>query len=200
MIMKRLLELTRGRMSLRQTFRYLVLLAGMVLIFGIFQNMYLLPKQKKIDETKGRVNRLASEINSLSDRVSSKKERARQEAKILKAYREMSEKLEGAKRMLPTRENMSVLLEELTTPGRETGISVLSLLPFPPEDTPRLTRFSFKLQLNGRYRNIGKYLVAIENLDRLVIVDNVQITGGDGSDNSVQTQVLASTYLMKEGK
>lgn len=191
-------EMLRKMMSGRQLVRNLTILLAMILFFLFFQNIYILPKRDKINDANRKVLALSREVNTLQTRVEDKWERAAREAEVLDAYRRMEEQLDMAKRMLPTRENISELLDSLTAPGKRTGVSVLSLLPFPPEDTPTLTRLSFKLQLEGRYRNIGKYLQELGNMDRLIIVDNVQLSKGEGVDSGIQAQLLVSTYLLKE--
>ncbi len=196
--MDRLMQLFRKLFTGRKLFVNLVLFLGLIIGFAVFQNIYIIPKQKKIEVARKNLIQLTSEMSALQIRVDDKKLRARQEAIVLEKYRSLEERLERAKEMLPNRNDVSGLLEGLTEPGKRTGVSVLSLLPYPPEDMPKLTKFSFKLQLEGKYRNIGRYLAVLESLDRLIVVDNVQLTGSEGNSRNVQAQVLASTYLFKE--
>ncbi len=196
--MDRLMQLFRKLFTGRKLLVNLVLFLGLIIGFAVFQNIYIIPKQKKIEVARKNLIQLTSEMSALQIRVDDKKLRARQEAIVLEKYRSLEERLERAKEMLPNRNDVSGLLEGLTEPGKRTGVSVLSLLPYPPEDMPKLTKFSFKLQLEGKYRNIGRYLAALESLDRLIVVDNVQLTGSEGNSRNVQAQVLASTYLFKE--
>jgi type IV pilus assembly protein PilO len=192
------MQLFRKLFTGRKLLVNLVLFLGLIIGFAVFQNIYIIPKQKKIEVARKNLIQLTSEMSALQIRVDDKKLRARQEAIVLEKYRSLEERLERAKEMLPNRNDVSGLLEGLTEPGKRTGVSVLSLLPYPPEDMPKLTKFSFKLQLEGKYRNIGRYLAALESLDRLIVVDNVQLTGSEGNSRNVQAQVLASTYLFKE--
>ncbi|MEE8319429.1 MAG: type 4a pilus biogenesis protein PilO [bacterium] len=196
--MDRLMQLFRKLFTGRKLLVNLVLFLGLIIGFAVFQNIYIIPKQKKIEVARKNLIQLTSEMSALQIRVDDKKLRARQEAIVLEKYRSLEERLERAKEMLPNRNDVSGLLEGLTEPGKRTGVSVLSLLPYPPEDMPKLTKFSFKLQLEGKYRNIGRYLAVLESLDRLIVVDNVQLTGSEGNSRNVQAQVLASTYLFKE--
>lgn len=185
-------------MSGRQLIRHLLILLIMILFFLFFQNIYILPKRDKINNISKRVLALSQEVKEIQLRVDDKSERAAREAEVLDKYRRLEEQLDKTKRMLPTRDNISELLDSLTAPGKRSGVSVLSLLPFPPEDMATLTRLSFKLQLEGRYRNIGKYLNELGNMERLIIVDNVQLSGGDEKGPGIQAQLLVSTYLLKE--
>ncbi len=196
--MDRLMQLFRKLFTGRKLLVNLALFLGLIIGFAVFQNIYIIPKQKKIEVARKNLIQLTSEMSALQIRVDDKKLRARQEAIVLEKYRSLEERLERAKEMLPNRNDVSGLLEGLTEPGKRTGVSVLSLLPYPPEDMPKLTKFSFKLQLEGKYRNIGRYLAVLESLDRLIVVDNVQLTGSEGNSRNVQAQVLASTYLFKE--
>ncbi len=197
--MDRLLQLMRRLFSGRKLIMNLLLFLCMIILFAVFQNMYLVPKQRKITKARESLMVLTNDVSALQVKVDDKKMRARQEAAVLEKYRSLGERLSRAKEMLPSREDVSGLLDGLTEPGRRTAVSVLSLLPYPPEDLPKLTRFSFKIQVEGRYRNIGRYLASLENMDRLVVVDNVQLSGGDGDNRKVQAQILASTYIFKEG-
>ncbi len=178
--------------------RYMVLILAMMVIYLPFQRFYIEPKQERIEASRKRMDVVAGEVRSLHTNVGDMKIRASMEQDVLENFRLMEERLDAAKRMLPTRENISGLLEKLTQPGVRAGVSVLSLMPYPPEDIPNLTRQSFKIQVEGRYINIGKYLLALESMDRLILVDNLQITGGDQDNRKVQVQILASTYLLKE--
>ncbi len=196
--MDRFKQLFRKLFTGRKLLVNLVLFLGLIIGFAVFQNIYIIPKQKKIEVARENLIQLTREMSALQIRVDDKKLRARQEAAVLEKYRSLEERLERAKEMLPNRNDVSGLLEGLTEPGRRTGVSVLSLLPYPPEDMPKLTKFSFKLQLEGKYRSIGRYLAALETFDRLIVVDNVQLTGSEGNSRNVQAQVLASTYLFKE--
>ncbi len=182
----------------RQLVRYLALILGMMVLYLPFQRLYLDPKLERIEASRKRMDAVAGEVRSLHTNVGDMKTRAAMEQDVLEKYRLLEEHLDAAKRMLPTKENISDLLGKLTQPGVRTGVSVLSLLPYPPEDTPNLTRLSFKIQVEGRYINIGKYLSALENMDRLILIDNVQITGGDQDNRKVQAQILASTFLLKD--
>ena len=191
-------EAVRKMATGRQSIRNLVILLGMILLFLLFQNIYIFPKRARIEETNTRIRALSEEVSTIHMRVDDKRKRAKREAEVLEAYRKMEEQLNSAKRMLPTRENISDLLDRLTEPVKRTRVSLLSLLPFPPEDTPDLTRLSFRIQLEGRYRNIGRYIQEIGKMDRLIIVDNVQLTKGGGDDPQIQAQLLVSTFLLKE--
>ncbi len=196
--MDRLKQFFRKLLTGRKLVVNMVFFLSLIIGFAVFQNIYIFPKQKKIEAATEDLMQLTREMSALQIRVDDKKLRARQEAVVLEKYRSLEERLERAKEMLPTRDDVSGMLEGLTEPGRRTNVTVLSLLPYPPEDRPKLTRFSFKLQLEGRYRNIGRYLAILETLDRLIVVDNVQLSGSEGDSRNVQAQVLASTYLFKE--
>lgn len=197
--MDRLLQLVKRLFAGRKLIINLLLLLCLIIFFAIFQNLYLIPKQKKINGARDRLMVLTNEISALQIRVDDKKLRARQEAVVLEKYRSLEERLSRGKEMLPSREDVSGLLEGLTEPGKRTAVSVMSLLPYPPEEMPKLTRFSFKIQVEGRYRNIGRYLASLENMDRLIVVENVQLSGGEGENSKVQAQILTSTYIFRGG-
>jgi len=196
--MGRVGEILKSMVAGKRLVRNLTLLLAMILVFMIYQRVYILPKKERITVASGKVLALSKEVNALQTRVDEERTRATREAEILDSYRRLSEQLKSAKRMLPTQENIAELLDNLTAPGTRAGVSIMSLQPFPPEEKPSLTRLTFKLQLEGRYRNIGRYLQELENMDRLIMVDNIQLTTSESGDLKIQAQLLVSTYLLKE--
>lgn len=175
-------------------------LLAMVLLFILFQTFYLRPKQSKINEVSIRLRTLSGEVAQIQERVYEKKRMAAREAEVLADYQRMEARLDRARRMLPSRENIAELLETLTRPASGHNVSILNVQPFPPEDMADLVHLSFKMQLKGRYRDIGLYLNDIARIDRLILVDNLQLTQREGGDRNLDAQLLLSTYLMKEVK
>ena len=127
--MARVSELFSRFFGGRKLVRYLALILGMMVLYFPFQWFYLTPKMDRIEAARKKMDVVSREVSLLHANVGDMKTRAAMEEDVLEHYRLMEERLDSAKRMLPTRENISELLEKLTQPGIRTGVSVLSLLP-----------------------------------------------------------------------
>jgi Tfp pilus assembly protein PilO len=187
-----------GLVDSRNLARNLGFVAALVAVFLLFQTFYLAPRVRRIGAAQARVTALAGEIAALQGQVQDKRAAAQREAQVLEAFRRLSARAEQAKRMLPTRESLGALLRDLTEPGKRLGVTVASFQPLPSVDLPRLTRLPFKLRAEGSYRDIGRYLAVLENMDRLVVIENLQLACLDGSGRRVAADVFGSTYLVKE--
>ncbi len=197
--MARARDLIAGILSPRNLARTLAMLAAMVAVYLLFQVYILAPRLRHIAAVRAQAEALTGEIRSLQALVADKQAQAQREGQVLEAFRRLSARAEQAKRMLPTREGLGLLLRDLTEPGRKAGVRVVSFQPLPPVPLARLTKLPFKLQAEGGFRDIGRYLAALENMDRLVVVENVQVNALDGSGSRVSAEVFGTTYLLKEG-
>jgi type IV pilus assembly protein PilO len=197
--MARVRDLIAGLISPRNLTRSLAMVAAMVALFLLFQVYFLAPRQRQIASARNQADALTREIGALQALVSDKQARAQREGQVLEAFRRLSARSEQAKRMLPTREGLGILLRDLTEPGKKLGVKVVSFQPLPPVALARLTKLPFKLQAEGGFRDLGRYLAALENMDRLVVVENVQVNALDGSGSRVTAEIFGTTYLFKEG-
>ncbi len=197
--MTRLRELIAGLVSPRNLTRLLAMIAAMFALFLFFQVYFLAPRQRQIASARVQAEAITREIGALQALVADKQTQAQREGQVLEAFRRLSARAEQAKRMLPTREGLGILLRDLTEPGKKLGVKVVSFQPLPPVALARLTKLPFKLQAEGGFRDLGRYLAALESMDRLVVVENVQLSALDGSGSRVSAELFGATYLLKEG-
>jgi len=110
------------------------------------------------------------------------------------------ERLRNLKRRLPSDKHISRILAEISEDGARRGIHMTSIKPGAPEDRGRITRLPFSLEFKAGFTSFGDYLERIENLPRIMIVDNFLLeAGGDGA-GLLGAQVYLSAYILSYGQ
>lgn len=96
---------------------------------------------------------------------------------------------------LPSDKNVSSLIAEISGNDSGTGVHVLGIKPLPHEDKNGLTRLPFLVTVEGRFTGIGDYLERIENMRRIMIVDNFMMEPKGDNPQVLSAQVYLSAYI-----
>lgn len=114
-------------------------------------------------------------------------EEATQNLKLLEEkHRAMSERL-------PSDGHISKLLADLSDSGH--GVRIVSIKPLAPEDKGELARLPFQINMETRFVPFGAYVERIENLPRLMVIDNITIEPKDDGSNTLNTNLFLSAYV-----
>jgi type IV pilus assembly protein PilO len=116
----------------------------------------------------------------------------------------VEKRLKSIKERLPTDKQISEILSDISGGDFTAGIRITSVKPMPPEVKGELTRLPFQLTMEGRYVPFGNYLERLENLPRVMAVDNFKVesrgTGGVGGSPNLSTQLYLSAYVFGHGR
>lgn len=113
--------------------------------------------------------------------------------------RVLERRLKGLKEKLPSDKLVSRLLAEFSENGT-AGLKVVSIKPLPPEDKGELSRLPFQITLESRFMPFGNYLERIENLPRLMVVDNFMIEPSEDGSNTLVSNIYLSAYILNNGQ
>jgi len=116
----------------------------------------------------------------------------------MKSLEAMEGKVKGLNQRLPSDRHISMLLAEFTT-GSQDGIRIVSIKPLQPEDKGALARLPFQITLETRFVPLGNYIERIENLPRLMVVDNVSIEPKEEGSSLLNANITLSAYVMGYG-
>jgi Tfp pilus assembly protein PilO len=100
---------------------------------------------------------------------------------------------------LPSEKHVSEILARISGGVAESDIRILSIKPLPAEEREGLTRLPFQINMETHYIPFGEYLVRIENLPRLMIVDNFMIEIGEGKPTRLNARLFLSAYVLGPG-
>jgi Tfp pilus assembly protein PilO len=104
--------------------------------------------------------------------------------------------LEDMTGRLPSERHLSELLSELTRYESTGGSKFLSVKPLPLEDKGEFTRVPFHLTMESRFIPFGDYLEQLENLQRVMVVDNFRIDTKGGGSLLLKAQLYLSTFIL----
>lgn len=109
----------------------------------------------------------------------------------------LEDRLATLKERLPSDKHISKILAEIS--DIRNDVRIVSIKPLPAEDKGELTRLPFQISLETRFNSMGNYIERIENLPRIIVVDNFMIEAK--ADEPVLTlQMYFSAYILTSNR
>jgi type IV pilus assembly protein PilO len=175
------------KMSLAKKLLVLVLL---VVLFGVaFWFTYYQPLREDLVSLEKKHQRLESD---LSDARRSKKTYDEDRRKRDALKKEAAKQLQ----ILPPETEIASFLNNLNTQADLVGLEILSVQPLTEESAKYYARIPVRLRLRGSFHQLSKFFYLVGNLDRIINVENIQLTNPvvDESGVMLQAEVLATTF------
>ena len=144
-------------------------LGGGFLILILFYFMDYSPHKKKILSLQGKKKHLTQEVLKARGVARRRKEAERM-------YKVVQMQWEEANRMIPPKENITSILKSLTTKGGETRVKITYFKPGKTKREKDYTERIISIGMEGGYHQIARFLADVNNLPRVVNVDNLSIT------------------------
>ena len=96
---------------------------------------------------------------------------------------------------IPEEPELAVFIEEVTALAAATGINLQSLAPSEPTASPELPIYeiTITLALEGEYFEMLGFLFGLDDMERIVVVQALSITGGGGGGDFEQEQEETTT-------
>lgn len=178
---------------------YAVVLIALTFLF------YRFGYQRNVNELSrlgGELKVSQSEVDRIQAEVSAAENMKRSVDQAALSLKKAEDKLKYLSARLPSNRRISKILYDISAADRNS-VRVLSVKPLPVEDRGELIRLPFNVTLDGRYVSFGDYLERIENLQRVMIVDNFMIEAKDDGRDRLTIQMYLSAYALgavAEGK
>jgi Tfp pilus assembly protein PilO len=122
--------------------------------------------------------------------------------KRLDAYRSS---LALLRRLVPDRNEVPNLLDDISTRGKIRGITLSQVVPLPVEAGPApFDTYKYTLSVIGRYDQIGEWLADVASLQRIIVAQDVQLAVanqtaakalGDTSGSLLEAKLQIRTYV-----
>jgi len=184
-----------SRLTLRER---LILIVTVVVVFLTVTNYLFIPKWTQARETRTQINLAQAEIARLSVQLPELKKKA-EELRIVghkaQATSAFSSKIGD---LMPGGSRLSSLLEELTRLARLRQVEFVSIRPESVEDKGSYLELSIRLDIKSRFREMGDYLLMLENLPRAVRIKEVKVETNSSISPDVLTHLQALTYVSKD--
>jgi len=157
--------------SLNPRDRNLVVLS--VLAFGLaggYWYQFWSPKNLELDEIDAHVQALR-EVNQHA-----KAELAQGKTSELRAETERFERdLNVMRELVPTANEVPVLLEQVSTAARRVGLDIADVQPLPQLNGDQYDAYKYRMSVRGDFHQIGVFLTNVGTLQRIVAPINVSL-------------------------
>src|SRR5882762_2085381 len=89
---------------------------------------------------------------------------------------EYSGSLELMKRLVPDRNEVPTLIDDISTKAKVRGITLGKIQPLSPEPGSPFDTYRYRLEIYGHYDQIGEYLADIASLPRIIVPQDVMLS------------------------
>jgi type IV pilus assembly protein PilO len=118
-------------------------------------------------------------------------------------YQILHDQWELASMLLPEENEMPNLLRKVTAAGKQSGVEFTLFKPEARVPHEFYADNPVSLKIEGGYHQTGVFLSRLANLDRIVNVDNLKLTGLPQEDNgllTVATEFTLTAYTLNAGQ
>jgi type IV pilus assembly protein PilO len=113
-----------------------------------------------------------------------------------KAY---ADNLALMRQLVPTSNELSTLLDQISTTARRVGLDVGKIQPLGPEVGTDFDAYRYEFNLTGKYHEIASFLTNVASLPRIVVPVNLimgaNATPAANGDNSTVAAFQLHTYV-----
>jgi type IV pilus assembly protein PilO len=109
------------------------------------------------------------------------------------------------RRLVPERNEVPNLLDDISTRGRIRGVTLSQVVPQPVEPGPApFDTYRYTLSVIGRYDQIGQFLADVASLQRIIVPQDVSLAAanqaaakalGDTSGSMLEAKLQIRTYV-----
>ena len=181
--------------NLSKVQRILISTVFFIVILAVFVYFFYWPKFDKIASLKAKITELEAKLAT-----------AKRNAAGLKKYQAQMKAAEAqfnmAMKKLPEKEEIPSLLTSISDSGQAVGLEFLLFEPKAEKKKEFYAEIPVAMSLQGDYHNLAVFFDQVARLNRIVNIENIQISrgkgkGGKGSSTSgskLKTTCTAVTY------
>lgn len=147
--------------------------------------------QEKIDADRTRLADIQAKINKGRDA-------ARRRADLEKEIAQKDAELASLRRILPTEPEMGELIKWLESQANRFNLGIKSLSEATIRQEEFFKEYTYAMNIEGSYHDLGRFFDVIGKHDRIVNVRNVKIdknTGRDARTRSIRSSFSALTFV-----
>ena len=103
--------------------------------------------------------------------------------------------LELMKRLVPDRNEVPTLIDDISTKAKVRGITLGKIQPLTPEIGAPFDTYRYRLEVYGHYDQVGEYLAAIASLPRIVVPQDVVLSTATPATQKLLGDTLGALLL-----
>lgn len=179
-----------GRSSTRAV-TALVVMGALVLLYG-WNSLFLAPKAK----AKADVNK---ELVAARQQEDDLRRNLAELKKLANDSQAREAELTRLGRLIPTDPDVAGTILTLNETAHQAQVAWSSFVPSPPAPGASGTSMSITMKVSGSFGQIFDYLRRLELLDRLVVVDSLQLAGGAGGTGTTALEADIKARMFSAG-
>jgi Tfp pilus assembly protein PilO len=183
-----------SRLAYRE--RVLLIATVVVILFAVWSYLYL-PKYRQAREARTQINLAQGEIAKLSTQLPEMQKKA-EELRLVRQKSRAGGSSSKIGDLMPGGSRLSSLLEEMTRLARLRRVEVISIRPEAIEDRGNYLELSLRIDVKSRFRELGDYLLMLENLPRAIRIKEVKMETNASIGPDILAHLQALTYIGKE--
>jgi type IV pilus assembly protein PilO len=179
-------------LGMKWYYQALIVVAAAGILLGLAWYQFLSPLEAEVVEKNGQLDTLRMEIAEATQRQAQLAE-IRAEAEVLEVQ------LEELKSRLPLEQETDDIIREVSEAAREASMRVIRVAPRAAVAQDVYSEWSWDYQVESTYHNMGMFLDAIRQLDRIVNISGINMNAaGDGAATTIQATYAATTFVYRE--
>lgn len=173
----------------------IILTTAVAVAFFFYQYVYLKGAveikrlDSQIQETEADAVRISAEVKE-TQKVAQRLKDA------MERLKDMEDRFTVTQSKLPSDRQLSSILKGLVGDDVKKGVKFISLRPLPLEPKGEYFKLPFQTAIHARFQSFGEYLEMIEEMPRIVTVENFRIEAKEESLPLLSMQLFMSTYVL----
>ena len=170
-----------------------VIVIGYVYLFGEDKS-----KAKQVQKTEADIQ---EEIRQIELKIDELRTQGTEES-IDAQIKALKQEIMQASSAFPSDVGIAGLLRELSIIGDSSGLQILLFEPQDPMSEGVYEEIPIKLKLRGTYKQVAAFLYGISNLNRVIRVQDMRITGPINNSSGLvmtESEILITTYRILGG-
>jgi len=114
---------------------------------------------------------------------------------------ELEQRLEGLKAVLPEEKDVAEILRRVQGLATQSNLAIQRFTPQPQKQQAMYAELPYKLQAEGTYHDLGRFLDRISKFHRIINVSEMSIKSKPQPEGStIVAEWVATTFVLQEGK
>lgn len=140
---------------------------------------------------------LKDEYTQLERKVSENKAIADNLSRVKEEVDQLDEKLERAKKKLPDKEEIPIVLKTVSELGKEAGLEFLLFRPGKPVPKDFYAEVPLELEMIGRYHDLAAFFDKVGKLSRIVTIEDIKFGKAVPGEGGMQLTVSCRAVTFK---
>lgn len=167
-----------------------------LVVLFLYLNFLIVPQLMKIAEIRGRIGKMSADLTNAKADI----EKIDSMKKVIEEYKK---KVGQYEKLLPTKEDVPAILENLSEMARNANMRIAGIVPMDPKESKSRRIYQeipIAISAKAGFHELGRFMASVENSDRFMKVVDIQIRYNRANPKKQDIELMTATYVLLEGK